>query len=66
MTTSRFTQLQRDVQKARRTREAARKAAFRSREKLKKLQRAKQRVIRSSGRDSNAYQALLEEALGGP
>ena len=55
---SEFTEIQTAIQKARQDREAQRKAAFRFREKLNKLRRDKQQMIRSVGRDSNAYQAL--------
>lgn len=54
-----FKEIQADLQKARKDRETERKAVFRSKEKLKKLQREKQQVIRSLGKDSNSYKALL-------
>lgn len=58
-----FKEIQVDLQKARKDRETERKAVFRSKEKLKKLQREKQQVIRSFGEDSNSYQALLSQEL---
>jgi hypothetical protein len=55
-----FKDIQANLQQARRDREEGRKIVFRSREKLKKLQREKRQVIRSAGKDSHPYKELLK------
>ncbi len=56
-----FKKIQSDLRNVRKDREVERKAVFRSKEKLKKLQREKQQAVRSFGKNSNAYQALLRQ-----
>lgn len=59
-----FNKLQDEIQKARKDREADRKALFRSKEKLKRLEREKEQAIRHVNAESNIYQALLEREEG--
>ncbi|MFQ5636633.1 MAG: hypothetical protein ACE5IR_01395 [bacterium] len=56
-----FKPLQTQLQQARQDREAGRKALFRAQEKLKKLDRTKQKLNRSFGENSEAFQALLQQ-----
>ena len=56
---SSFQEIQKDLQAARKGSESTRKSVFRSTEHLKRLQHQKAQALRSAGRDSRTYQALL-------